>query len=71
MLSHPRSTPRYRCIPAPDEDALRRAIVTLARRFGRYGYRRVTALLRRAGWIEREKIFGSMRQRVLSCFGNF
>ena len=50
VLSQPRSTQRHRCIAAPDEDALRRAIVTLAGRFGRYGYRRVTALLRRAGW---------------------
>ena len=50
MLSQPRSTQRHRCITAPDEDSLTRAIVTLAGRFGRYGYRRVTALLRRAGW---------------------
>ena len=50
VLSQPRSTQRHRCIAAPDEDALTRAIVTLAGRFGRYGYRRVTALLRRAGW---------------------
>ena len=48
VLSQPRSTQRHRCIAAPDED-LTRAIVTLAGRFGR-GYRRVTALLRRAGW---------------------
>ena len=26
------------------------AIVALARRFGRYGYRRITALLQMAGW---------------------
>ena len=33
-----------------DEDALTAAIVALARRFGRYGYRRVTDLLEMAGW---------------------
>jgi transposase InsO family protein len=33
-----------------DEDALTRAIVTLASQYGRYGYRRITALLRMAGW---------------------
>jgi putative transposase len=33
-----------------DEDALTVAIVALARRFGRYGYRRITNLLREAGW---------------------
>jgi len=33
-----------------DEEALRAAIVELATRYGRYGYRRITALLRRDGW---------------------
>jgi transposase-like protein len=32
------------------KEALRAAIVTLAARYGRYGYRRITALLRREGW---------------------
>ena len=33
-----------------DEDALTRAIIALASEYGRYGYRRITALLRNAGW---------------------
>jgi len=33
-----------------DEDARTRAIITLASEYGRYGYRRVTALLPAAGW---------------------
>jgi transposase InsO family protein len=33
-----------------DEDTLTQAIVTLASQYGRYGYRRITALLQRAGW---------------------
>ena len=33
-----------------DEERLTAEIVGLARRYGRYGYRRVTALLRAAGW---------------------
>ncbi len=33
-----------------DEDALTQAIVALASQYGRYGYRRITALLQRAGW---------------------
>jgi transposase InsO family protein len=33
-----------------DEDALTRAIVELASEYGRYGYRRITALLRHQGW---------------------
>ena len=33
-----------------DEEVLTRALVTLASQYGRYGYRRIAALLRRAGW---------------------
>jgi len=33
-----------------DEDALTRAIIQLASQYGRYGYRRITALLRHLGW---------------------
>jgi putative transposase len=33
-----------------DEVALTAAIIELATKYGRYGYRRITALLRRAGW---------------------
>ena len=35
---------------ASDEGALRGDIVRLASRFGRYGYRRVTDMLRIEGW---------------------
>lgn len=33
-----------------DEDRLTQAILRLASAYGRYGYRRITALLRAAGW---------------------
>jgi putative transposase len=33
-----------------DEDALTQAIIQLASQYGRYGYRGITALLKRAGW---------------------
>jgi putative transposase len=33
-----------------DEDALTRAILELAAQYGRYGYRRITEMLQRAGW---------------------
>ena len=33
-----------------DEDALTAAIIELASKYGRYGYRRITALRRRDGW---------------------
>ena len=33
-----------------DEDALTQAIIALASEYGRYGYRRITVKLRKAGW---------------------
>ena len=40
----------YQPIQRDDEDLLTRAIIELASQYGRYGYRRITALLQRAGW---------------------
>jgi hypothetical protein len=40
---------------AKDEAVLTRRIAELARRCGRYGYRRITALLRNAGWAVTRK----------------
>jgi putative transposase len=40
----------YLPIQRVDEDALTRDIITLASQYGRYGYRRITAMLRTAGW---------------------
>jgi len=41
-----------RCVPLVrnDEDALTREIIGLASEYGRYGYRRITALLQARGW---------------------
>ena len=50
VLDQPRRTQRYQAIAAADEDALTAAIVRLASLYGRYGYRRVTALHRQDGW---------------------
>ena len=50
LLGQWRGTQRYLPTQRPDEDELTRAIVSLASEYGRYGYRRITALLRRAGW---------------------
>ena len=38
-----------------DEEALTADIVALAREYGRYGYRKITALLRAAGWMVNAK----------------
>ena len=50
LLGQGRGTQRYAAILRSDEDALTRAIITMASQYGRYGYRRITALLQRAGW---------------------
>ena len=55
MLDQPRSTERYARRTSKDAQALTDAIVELARRFGRYGYRRITALLRMEGWSVNHK----------------
>src|SRR5215472_2058517 len=38
-----------------DEERLTADIVELARQYGRYGYRKIAALLRRAGWLVNDK----------------
>ncbi|MCP1557094.1 UNVERIFIED_ORG: hypothetical protein M2438_001167 [Methylobacterium sp. SuP10 SLI 274] len=50
IVGQHRGTQRYVPIVPADEDALTRAIVALASEYGRYGYRRVTALLQADGW---------------------
>jgi len=45
-----RGTQRYQPLRRTDEDELTQAILTLAAKCGRYGYRRITALLQNAGW---------------------
>lgn len=49
-LSQPRSTQRYDARVADDEPALRASIIALAMQYGRYGYRKVTGLIRNDGW---------------------
>ncbi len=50
IVSQPRGTQRYVPTVRADEDVLTKAVVTLASEYGRYGYRRITALLRSGGW---------------------
>ena len=50
MLGQHRSTQRKVLRAADDEAALTESIIGLARQYGRYGYRRITALLRAEGW---------------------
>jgi putative transposase len=50
VLGQSRTTQRYEHRPREDEDELTGRIIELATRFGRYGYRRITALLKAEGW---------------------
>jgi putative transposase len=50
VLGQHRSSQRHQPQVLQDEEALTAAIVALARRFGRYGYRRISDLLQMAGW---------------------
>jgi transposase InsO family protein len=50
LVNQWRGTQRYQPIQRVDEDALTQGIITLAGECGRYGYRRITALSRTAGW---------------------
>ena len=49
-LGQPRTTQRYKPKRRNDEDALTDRIIELACEYGRYGYRRITAMLRQEGW---------------------
>ena len=49
-LGQPRSTQRYTGRKSNDEEPLTLRLIELASRYGRYGYRRITALLQSEGW---------------------
>ena len=55
VLGQPRSTQRHEVAERPQDVALTRRIVELASRYGRYGYRRITALLWSEGWTVNHK----------------
>jgi putative transposase len=66
VIGQPRVTQRRVSSVRDDEEALRAAIVTLAARYGRYGYRRITALLRRDGWqVNHKRVERIWRQEGL------
>ena len=66
VLGQPRSTQRHvRKIP-DDEERLVGQIVGLASQYGRYGYRRITALLGNDGWkVNHKRVERIWRQEVL------
>lgn len=50
VVGQSRSTQRYASVVREDEEALTKAIIRLSSTYGRYGYRRIAALLRAEGW---------------------
>ena len=67
VLRQPRSTQRKPVRGRDDEAALTADSVELAKTYGRYGYRRVTALLRRAGWSVNAKRVQRIWRREGRC----
>jgi len=65
-IGQPRSTQRRVLKLKDDEEALTAAIITLACRYGRYGYRRIVPLLERDGWqINHKRVERIWRQEGL------
>jgi putative transposase len=50
VLDQARATQRRQLSPPSDEERLTGEIIALATRYGRYGYRRITAMLQNSGW---------------------
>jgi len=66
VLGQPRSTQQKDPVPKSDEERLRTEITELACRYGRYGYRRITALLRNDGWeVNHKRVERIWRQEGL------
>ena len=55
VLGQPRSTQCCPAVVADEEQLLVSCMVELATQYGRYGYRRITALLRAKGWLVNHK----------------
>jgi putative transposase len=49
-INQPRSTQRHSSVVRDDEGRWKAEIIRLALKYGRYGYRRITALLQQDGW---------------------
>lgn len=65
-LGQSRGLQRRTALRADDEAALTADIITLARKYGRYGYKRITALLRAQGWqVNHKRVERIWRQEGL------
>ena len=61
-----RSSQQYKPKPRRDDDALRLALIRLAKQYGRYGYRKIAKLLRIEGWnVNHKKVERLWREEGL------
>jgi putative transposase len=66
VLGQARNTQRRKACVADDEPQLVKRIVWMATEYGRYGYRRITALLRAEGWwVNHKRVERIWRQEGL------
>ena len=65
VLDLSRSSFRYQSTPKNDEEELRLALIQLAKRYGRYGYRKIAALLRMEGWTVNHKKVSLLRLQTV------
>jgi transposase InsO family protein len=71
VLGQARNTHRRKASVADDEPRLVKRIVWMASEYGRYGYRRITALLRAEGWwVNHKRVERIWRQEGLRCLRN-
>ena len=65
-LEQPRSSQRYQGKETNDEELLTERIVMLASQYGRYGYRRITAMVQMEGWqVNHKRVERIWRQEGL------
>jgi putative transposase len=64
-IQQPRSTQRYQPLVPNDEVSLTTQVIKLATKYGRYGYRRITAMLQNEGWQVNHKRV----ERIWRCEG--
>lgn len=66
LVEQPRTTQRHHFIEKSDEKKLKSDIIQLASRHGRYGYKRITALLNQDGWhVNHKRVYRIWTQEGL------
>jgi len=64
VLGQCRATQRY--VVRKEEDRLRHHVIDLSKEYGRYGYKRITALLRQDGWsVNHKRVYRIWREEGL------